>query len=127
MRSRAILNVSVTSLFAALLKPMWLSLICRKLRSVAVGKDDPVFATSARVFETRTPPLMVQSTPVPAHAMHFRKPRRSIPSGSSLCRMSLLLFMICLSDRDDYETGAVIPDRDKILAAGIKFRLSQSC
>ena len=30
------------------------------------SKDDPAFATSARVLEARTPPLMVQSTPVPA-------------------------------------------------------------
>ena len=31
--------------------------------------------------------------------------------------------MFCLSDRDDYVTGGVIPDGDKILATGIKFRL----
>src|SRR4029078_2227442 len=94
MRSRAILNVSVTSLFAALLNPIWLSMICRKIRSVDVGKDDPAFATSARVFEARTPPLMVQSTPVPAHAMHFRKPRRSIPSCSWSWEMELYIYAL---------------------------------
>ena len=30
--------------------------------------------------EVRTPPFRVQSTPVPAQAMHLRKPRRSMPS-----------------------------------------------
>jgi len=34
--------------------------------------------------------------------------------------------MFCLSDRDDYATGGVIPDPNKILASGIKIRLWQS-
>jgi hypothetical protein len=63
--------VSVTSAFAALLNPMWLSLICMKNRS-------PFFIVSAPSRdELGTPPLSVHATPVPAHAMHFRKPRLS--------------------------------------------------
>src|SRR6266498_5572584 len=84
MRSRAILKVSVTSLLASLLKPIWLSLICRKLRSVAAGNEDPAFAIWARVFDAKTPPLTVQSKPVPAQAMHCRKPRRSEEHTSEL-------------------------------------------
>jgi len=49
-----------------LLKPMWLSLIWRKLRSVADGNESPAFAIWARVFDASTPPLTVQSRPVPA-------------------------------------------------------------
>src|SRR5580658_8819233 len=30
--------------------------------------------------EERIPPFITYSIPVPAHAMHFRKPRRSTPS-----------------------------------------------
>src|SRR6266567_6776564 len=77
-------NVVATSLFASLLKPMWLSLIWTKLRS------DPAARAAAsenrlRVCDLRIPPLMVQRTPVPAHAMHLRNPRRSTPSLSWLC------------------------------------------
>ncbi len=32
------------------------------------------------VSDRRTPPVTVNSTPVPTHAMHFKKPRRSMPS-----------------------------------------------
>ena len=35
-----------------------------------------------RIFEPSTPPLTVHSIPVPAQAMHFKKPRRSTPSFS---------------------------------------------
>src|SRR5438270_7195 len=38
------------------------------------------------------PPLMTQKAPVPAHAMHFRKPRRSIPSWLWSCRSSSFFF-----------------------------------
>jgi hypothetical protein len=31
--------------------------------------------------ETGTPPAKLQTRPVPAQAMHLRKPRRSMPSG----------------------------------------------
>ena len=33
-----------------------------------------------KAWEVRTPPAAVQMTPVPAQAMHSRKPRRSMPS-----------------------------------------------
>jgi hypothetical protein len=56
---------------------MWLSLICTKLKS-------DCFALCIRwpkTRETGTPPANVHTNPVPAQAMHFKKPRRSMPSG----------------------------------------------
>src|SRR5579864_6833018 len=68
--------VAVTSVFAGLLKPMWLSLICTKVKSALLSPRSP--RPSAR--DTGTPPAKVHTRPVPAHAMHFKNPRRSIPS-----------------------------------------------
>src|SRR5262245_38445074 len=77
-------NVATTSLFASLLNPMWLSLICTKLRS-APAAADAASAGRLSVCDLRIPPVIVQRTPVPAQAMHLRKPRRSIPSVSKFC------------------------------------------
>src|SRR5882762_8986350 len=79
-------KVAATSLFASLLKPMWLSLIWTKLRSAPAPKAfGAASETRLRVCDLRIPPVMVQRTPVPAQAMHLRKPRRSTPSLSWLC------------------------------------------
>ena len=77
--STAAFNVPTTSVFAGLLKPMWLSLICAKLSWPFI------FAGSSwdqwlRLKVSRIPPFITQKVPVPAQAMHFRNPRRSIPS-----------------------------------------------
>src|SRR6266566_9101151 len=77
-------KVAATSLFASLLKPMWLSLIWTKLRSAPAARAAASEAR-LRVCDLRIPPDMVQRTPVPAQAMHLRKPRRSTPSLSWLC------------------------------------------
>src|SRR5689334_18224161 len=54
---------------------MWLSLICTKLKSAGT----PPAADSS--FDARaTPPDIVYTIPVPAQAMHSKKPRRLIPS-----------------------------------------------
>src|SRR6266853_1233457 len=71
-------RVAATSLLASLLKPMWLSLICTKLKS-APAAAPAASETWLRVCDLRIPPVMVQRTPVPAQAMDLRKPRRSIP------------------------------------------------
>src|SRR5437588_12784387 len=68
--------VAVTSVFAGLLKPMWLSLICTKLKSALFSPRSP----RPSACDTGTPPAKVHTRPVPAHAMHFKNPRRSIPS-----------------------------------------------
>ena len=81
MRAIVSRNVAATSWFAGFLNPMWLSLICTKF-SVPAGAASAgapgVVCPSAR--DVSTPPLRDQSTPVPAQAMHFKKPRRSMPS-----------------------------------------------
>src|SRR5271157_2270164 len=43
---------------------------------------DPSVADSPKTVDVRTPPLIDQTIPVPAHAMHFKNPRRSILSSS---------------------------------------------
>ena len=51
MRSRAILNVSVTSLFAVFVKPDVAIADLQKAKISSRGKGDPVFAIWARVFD----------------------------------------------------------------------------
>ena len=68
-------SVPVTSVFAGLLKPMWLSLIWTKWSSPFAGI---IFWPKA--CDDRMPLPTVQMTPVPAQAIHSRKPRRSTPS-----------------------------------------------
>ena len=82
----ACLRVPTTSVLAGLLKPMWLSLICTKLKSAA-RLSAAAALTGLKIFEASTPPLTVHNIPVPAQAMHFRKPRRSTPSCPTLWLM----------------------------------------
>src|SRR5215472_14341391 len=77
--STAAFNVPTTSVLAGLLNPMWLSLICAKLSSPAISLE-PNSGKRLSAYERSTPPRMTQKAPVPAQAMHFRKPRRSTPS-----------------------------------------------
>jgi hypothetical protein len=53
----AFCNVPMTSLFASLLNPMWLSLISAKLKSPPISG-----AVAPSSFDVSTPPLIVQST-----------------------------------------------------------------
>ncbi len=77
----AFFSVPVTSGFAPLLNPMWQSLICTKEKSSTFPTAAPLpFAVCASSFDVGTPPTIDQSSPVPAHAMHPRKLRRSMPS-----------------------------------------------
>src|SRR5206468_3510490 len=70
-------KVARTSGLASPLKPMWVSLIWTKRKSP--GEPCPLVGwASAR--DDRTPPATVQTSPVPAQAMHSRKPRRFRPS-----------------------------------------------
>src|SRR5580704_16294945 len=72
-------QVPTTSVFAGLLKPMWLSLIWTKFSS-AVAIALRLLASWPNTVEVKSPPLMDQITPVPAQAIHLRNPRRSMPS-----------------------------------------------
>src|SRR5215510_10874143 len=76
IRVTACVNVPSASVLASPLKPMCVSLICTKLKS---GRGSTA-AAGRRVRDRRTPPVAVQTSPVPAHAMHCRNPRRSTPS-----------------------------------------------
>ncbi len=68
-------SVPSASGFAALSKPMWLSLICRKVNPVgSAATASPISPT-----EWGTPPLTAQSTPVPAQTMHSSTSRRPNP------------------------------------------------
>src|ERR1700736_6146597 len=68
-------SVPSASGFAALSKPIWLSLICRNVKLLgSAARASPIIPT-----EWGTPPLTVQSTPVPAQTMHFRTSRRPNP------------------------------------------------
>ena len=73
-------KVPTTSGFAALLNPMWLSLICAKEKSPPRAAAPPPPRSESKAFDFSTPLVIVQITPVPAHAMHFKNPRRSTPS-----------------------------------------------
>lgn len=63
---------------AGLSKPTWLSLIWRKVMPGVAAVA--AFAESMMPSERGTPPVMVQSTPVPAHVMHSSTLRRLTPS-----------------------------------------------
>src|SRR5204863_8062114 len=72
-------SVAVTSALAALLNPIWLSLICTK-RSPPASMPCRIIALRAACSSDipfRTPLVIVHTAPVPTHAMHFRNPRRS--------------------------------------------------
>src|SRR4029077_6188739 len=77
-------SVAVTSVFAGLSKPMWLSLICTNRSSplpaaCAIG----IFPVWPSGMPLSTPLDIVQTAPVPTHAMHSKKLRRSICLSSS--------------------------------------------
>jgi hypothetical protein len=71
-------SMAIGSGFAAPLKPMWLSEICRNVKPLAacaLASDAP------RSDDDRgTPPTIVHSTPVPAQIKHSNVLRRFIPS-----------------------------------------------
>jgi len=89
-------SVETTSGFAGLLKPMWLSLIWTKLNSPAACWCE----ASLRLYDLSTPPWSTHRAPVPAQAMHFRNPRRSIPSWLWSNKISLLRCGIVVSCMD---------------------------
>src|SRR5882724_6719949 len=83
---------------------MWLSLICTNCSSPLAAaaprsSRPPELNVRLRLKDFRTPPLITHRVPVPAHAMHFRNPRRSTPSWlwsikSSSCFLSLMVLLV---------------------------------
>jgi hypothetical protein len=92
MRRTASWKVPMTLVLAALLKPMWLSLIWTKFNS-AVARAAGLARASPNAREERMPPEIEQTTAVPAHPMHLRKPRRSMPSWAVSFTMRFLSFI----------------------------------
>ena len=76
-------KVATGSGLAAFLKPIWLSLICTKVKGAEAVVASPASALDA------TPPPIVQTTPAPDQAMHFRRPRRSGQSGEACASASV--------------------------------------
>ena len=68
--SSASFNVPSESGLAGLSKPIWLSEICTKENPLGAACADPIRR------EAGTPPAKVQTTPVPAQAMHSSTRRR---------------------------------------------------
>src|SRR4029078_1440114 len=63
---------------AGLLKPTWLSLICRKVKPAGIAAN----ASPSRPMDFGTPPESVHKSPVPAQTMHVSAPLRLRPDGS---------------------------------------------
>src|SRR5260370_1307575 len=93
------LFVSQRSHSAGLLTPMWLSLICTTLSSPAAAAPAPKSESRLKLYDFNTPPCITHSAPVPAHAMHFRNPRRSIPSSLWSCTISSFTIFVILFSR----------------------------
>src|SRR5436190_1293442 len=55
---------------------MWLSLICANVKSAS----PPAAPSAPNTRAVGMPLFIAHTTPAPAHAMHLRKPRRSMPS-----------------------------------------------
>ena len=68
-------SVPIAFGLAGLSKPTWLSLICRNVMPAGSAAS----AESTMPSERGTPPVMVQSTPVPAQVMHSSTRRRLTP------------------------------------------------
>src|ERR1700733_14976839 len=120
--SMATFSVPVTFWLAALLKPIWLSLICTNEKSSTIFFF-PEFVISASTFEVGTPATIDQTSPVPAHAMHCRKLRRSMPSPATfgsfvscvLCFISILCFIVTTSAAENWPHGLLFPGTRKII------------
>src|SRR6516164_5308277 len=82
-------SVPITLGLAGLSKPMWLSLICRKVSLLGWAASAPSMIPS----ECGTPPEIVHSTPVPAQVMHSNTFRRLIPAFRSLFVASLMVVL----------------------------------
>src|SRR6476619_2096792 len=84
-------GVPSASGLAGLLKPIWLSLICAKVKAEASAAS----ASPIRPKDFGTPPDSVHKTPVPAQIMHARAPRRST-SGPPIFRLVPSLIIVFL-------------------------------
>src|SRR4051794_13531749 len=75
---------------------MWLSLIWANENVLVVGRG-----AWPNALEVGTPPPIVQRSPVPAQAMHLRKPRRSTPSLPSLVSLEAVVIRFLPESRPE--------------------------
>src|SRR5258707_132699 len=108
IRSSAACKVALGSGLASLLKPMWLSLIWTKVKSLPLAIS-AALAAPPRPSARGTPPLTVQTMPVPAQAMHFSNPRRlnSVALGLSRLLSSVIAPSIIYQDAMRCRPGTV--------------------
>ena len=123
-------SVPITLGLAGLSKPMWLSLICKKVSLLAWAASAPSMIPS----ESGTPPEIVHSTPVPAQVMHSNTFRRLTPAFLSLFVESLIVVLrdssACLvvtgptrdlfPDHGRVKTSARTRNLKSVAAAGIE-------
>src|ERR1700719_539013 len=103
--SMAAFSVAVTSVLAGLLKPMWLSLIWKKLNEPASAG----LCVPAKRRDVGTPPMKVHSSPVPAHAIQVRKSRRSISSAPFTTSMPVKIFLSATMSVYRADRGSTMP------------------
>src|ERR1700756_3841764 len=100
---------------AGLSKPTWLSLIWRKGMPGACA----AIAESTMPSERGTPPVIVQSTPVPAQVMHSSTLRRLTPSSPWSCPLIAHLLRPGIGLRGgDWGRGGFIPGCDDDFVRG---------
>src|SRR6266849_6300442 len=126
--STAAFSVTATSGLAGLLNPIWLSLICTKLSSPLASA---VFNSERRLrlYDFNTPPCITQRAPVPAQAMHFRKPRRLTPSLLWSCKSSSFFFSDILTLLVNHfpHPSLGVPLRTAARDWGSRARLNSTC
>src|ERR1700731_3757696 len=120
--SIASFKVPSASGLAGLLKPTWLSEICRKLKPVAAFSVACAVPMPRSCEDFGTPPLSVQITPVPAQIMHSSAPRRSIPVPCLLSDMFSSPFTAVLRRcyRGDLPAGLFIPAASRISRGSVQ-------
>src|SRR6516164_6143953 len=105
-------SVPITLGLAGLSKPMWLSLICRKVSLLAWAASAPSMIPS----ESGTPPEIVHSTPDPAQVMHSNTFRRLTPALRSLFVESLMVVLQprLVSQRRPDQRRDLFPDHGRV-------------
>src|SRR4051794_27852618 len=102
------LSVPATSLFGSRANPRWLSLIWTNVNVAFLSGA----AGRANARDEATPPVTLQITPVPTHAIQRSMPRRSIPSESGVKFLVVILRSSLLVAERSAGVGAGEPPRE---------------
>src|SRR5262245_33058157 len=117
-------SVPITLGLAGLSKPMWLSLICRKVSLPGWAASAPSMIPS----ESGTPPEIVHSTPVPAQVMHSNTFRQLTSAFRSLFAESLMVILrrLVVSSAGDRAKTRLIPGSQKSEDLDVHLRSSKA-